>query len=209
MGRGNFLPPLFYWRNKLADIEHVDIQDPQIHEPKGALAANTGEVYVADGATSGAWTSINTLLSFNYGGMYTNHIDAISLSGIGTTPIKFAGFVNDFPSSGITLDTSNNELTVSTAGVYQIAFSLSFATTASADNGIYQFHVAVDGIESVIGFHREMSGTSDTGSGSALGLLTLAAGQTVSILVESQAAGQDDDIDIKMAQLITTSIEEL
>lgn len=35
--------------------EHVNITDPYLHEPKGAATATSGEVYVADGAASGAW----------------------------------------------------------------------------------------------------------------------------------------------------------
>lgn len=37
--------------------EHVDIVDPEIHEPKGVGAATAGQVYVADGLGSGAWTT--------------------------------------------------------------------------------------------------------------------------------------------------------
>lgn len=36
--------------------EHVDITDPELHEPKGVAAASEGRVYIADGAGSGAWT---------------------------------------------------------------------------------------------------------------------------------------------------------
>jgi len=36
-------------------IEHNVITDPEIHEPKGAAAASEGEVYIADGAASGAF----------------------------------------------------------------------------------------------------------------------------------------------------------
>ena len=36
-------------------VEHVDITDPELHEPKGVAAANAGEVYVANGAGSGSW----------------------------------------------------------------------------------------------------------------------------------------------------------
>ncbi len=39
-------------------IQHVDITDPQIHEPKGASAAGANTVYVADGSGSGAWLPI-------------------------------------------------------------------------------------------------------------------------------------------------------
>ena len=34
---------------------HSSLTDPNIHEPKGASTANDKEVYVADGAGSGAW----------------------------------------------------------------------------------------------------------------------------------------------------------
>ena len=35
--------------------EHNAITDPEIHEPKGVAAASADQVYVADGAGSGAW----------------------------------------------------------------------------------------------------------------------------------------------------------
>lgn len=38
-------------------MQHKDIADPEIHEPKGVSSAATGTVYVADGAGSGSWTS--------------------------------------------------------------------------------------------------------------------------------------------------------
>lgn len=36
-------------------IEHVNIDDPEIHEPKGISTATANKVYVADGAGSGDW----------------------------------------------------------------------------------------------------------------------------------------------------------
>ena len=39
-------------------VEHVTITDPNLHEPKGVAAASADEVYVADGAGSGAWGTI-------------------------------------------------------------------------------------------------------------------------------------------------------
>lgn len=38
--------------------EHVDLTDPELHEPKGVAAASADTVYVADGAGSGTWESI-------------------------------------------------------------------------------------------------------------------------------------------------------
>jgi len=39
----------------MAKIQHEDIQDPNIHEPKNIGGANAGDVYEADGAGSGVW----------------------------------------------------------------------------------------------------------------------------------------------------------
>lgn len=36
-------------------VQHKDITDPDIHEPKGASTATSGQVYVADGAGSGSF----------------------------------------------------------------------------------------------------------------------------------------------------------
>lgn len=38
--------------------EHMDITDPEIHEPKGISTATSGYTYVADGAGGGAWEKI-------------------------------------------------------------------------------------------------------------------------------------------------------
>lgn len=41
----------------MADLEHVVIQDPDIHEPKDVSTATAGQVYIANGAGSGAWAA--------------------------------------------------------------------------------------------------------------------------------------------------------
>lgn len=46
----------------MALVEHATITDPNIHEPKGVASASANEVYLSDGAGSGAWESIETLV---------------------------------------------------------------------------------------------------------------------------------------------------
>ena len=36
--------------------EHVDLTDPELHEPKGVAAATSNQTYVANGAGSGSWS---------------------------------------------------------------------------------------------------------------------------------------------------------
>ncbi|MGW8178602.1 MAG: hypothetical protein ACWGQW_07540 [bacterium] len=38
-------------------VKHVELTDPYLHVPKGCSSATAGDVYVADGAGSGAWTA--------------------------------------------------------------------------------------------------------------------------------------------------------
>lgn len=49
----------------MADIQHADIVDPYIHEPKNASTASSNTVYVSDGAGSGNWTLVG-VSTLNY-----------------------------------------------------------------------------------------------------------------------------------------------
>lgn len=42
-------------------IQHKDIPDAQLHEPKGALSAANKSLYFANGSGSGAWRKVNEL----------------------------------------------------------------------------------------------------------------------------------------------------
>lgn len=41
-------------------VQHKTLTDPDLHEPKGVSSATNGQVYVADGAGSGAWKEYPT-----------------------------------------------------------------------------------------------------------------------------------------------------
>lgn len=45
----------------MANVLHSALTGAELHEPKGASTANSGEVYVADGLSSGVWTNAATL----------------------------------------------------------------------------------------------------------------------------------------------------
>jgi len=68
-------------------IEHVDITDPELHEPKGASTAAVDNVYVANGTGSGTWEKItNTSLS----GISSNGTSGYFLLANGTGGFTFA-----------------------------------------------------------------------------------------------------------------------
>lgn len=49
----------------MANVSHANLTGANLHEPKGVASATSGQVYVADGATSGTWTKIKTTHMYN------------------------------------------------------------------------------------------------------------------------------------------------
>jgi hypothetical protein len=123
-------------------------------------------------------------------------VDAVTVATIGTTAKKLAGFSHNGPANNVTADYANDQMTVLTKGDYWVDVTISFGTVASGDSGLYLFHVRVNDVESVIGFHRNMSGTSDKGAAGCGGILSLAVNDVVTLWVESDEVGDTDDIAI-------------
>lgn len=76
-------------------VEHVDITDPEIHEPKGAATAVANSVYVADGAASGGWGQItpsNEVLVHSASDLPTPVSNVITLAA--DTVYRVSGTVN-------------------------------------------------------------------------------------------------------------------
>lgn len=43
----------------MANVAHSSLADPDVHEPKGASTATSGQVYASNGAGSGAWKKLD------------------------------------------------------------------------------------------------------------------------------------------------------
>lgn len=67
----------------MADIQHKDITDPEIHEIKGAAAASAGQVPVADGAGEAPFDTIG-LASLDTAALYADIEDKIDDATIDT-----------------------------------------------------------------------------------------------------------------------------
>tara|TARA_R100001460_G_scaffold4206_2_gene12129 strand:+ start:6864 stop:7334 length:471 start_codon:yes stop_codon:yes gene_type:complete len=74
----------------MANVNHSTLTDPYLHEPKGVAAASSGDVYVANGSGSGAWTAKQTLV----GEILTGTLDNISSASTVYIPIPFAGTIS-------------------------------------------------------------------------------------------------------------------
>ena len=83
-------------------IEHKDLPDSLLHEPKGASTAAVGTVYVADGASSGSFqklpiTSLNITIPEIATAVHTNVDATVSLDG-STLSQTADGSLTDIPS---------------------------------------------------------------------------------------------------------------
>jgi len=136
-----------------------------------------------------------------YATIYSSQNDAVTVSTIGTTAKKLVGFSNNGPSNNLTPDSANDRMVILAKGDYWVDVSVSFGTVAPGDSGLYEFHVRVNDVETVVEFHRNMSGTSDKGSSGCSGILSMDVGDVVTLWVESDEAGDTDDISISNVAL--------
>lgn len=179
-------------------IEHDAIVNAELHEPKGVSAATVNQVYVSDGASSGAWTNSNSLVGASeYAAIYT--ADGSTASAAITTPVELALETNG-PGSVVVPDATNNRITLTTAGDYYIDFSLSY--TGSASNAVWQFHARLDGVESYVGIHRKIGVGSDVGSCSFSGIVTATAGQQLTIYAESDTSSTITVSDAQLSAIL-------
>lgn len=173
----------------MPNVSHVDLTEPNLHEPKGASTAAAGKVYVADGAASGAWAYPGGAV---YGGIASKD-GAIAIDTIGTTAKKLEVFTANEASNLTTPDHTNDQITVTVAGDYLVALQITLATATAGDAGEYQVHLRVNGIEdATMGARQHMSGSNDVESITCQGIVTLAASDILTVYIESDDAGTDD-----------------
>lgn len=167
-------------------IEHVDIADPDIHEPKGVASATAGDIYVADGAGSGAWKPHSWAY---YGEMIIN----TGTTGVAVTAAADATLNTDSDytkynvdwASG-TLDNitfSTDKLQVPIAGVYYLTF---WCTIKIPNNNNYvgvKYSVNDSTPYSTRKIATRSTAANDYRSMSGHGVVTLAANDTVSLYI--------------------------
>jgi len=177
-------------------IEHVNITDPNIHEPKGVAAAAAGTAYVANGSGSGAWRNVSK------GEYACMHCTSTATTGITTAflPLNTASvggtvtWVENIASSGITTDTASGYMQVAEAGVFELNLNVSFL--ASTNPSTFTFTIGVDSglgiveqstsVQAILATTR----TSETSIITLLCLPSLSAGDKIYPLVK-EAAGNE------------------
>lgn len=188
----------------MANIPHSELSGSQLHEPKGVSGATSGQVYIADGSGSGTWT---TQAGASYGGICLNDgAGSDTLGTIGTTAKQFTVFTDDMTSSGVVPDsTTDKDLVVGDSGTYLVSFSIIFGISAAGDAGTYQFRLRVNGSEPTsprnLGTRQTITASATTRGCNFSGYATLVASDSLTVWIESDEAGNTDDIIVYECQL--------
>jgi len=190
-------------------IQHKDITEANLHEPKGVSTASTGEVYFADGSGSGAWAAIPIATEFGEiyieGGSTSFTVPAASAYAVLNPTAEWVegnkNIVTTTPASGI--------LILTTAGTYAISFWCTFTTAALASNLQYYFKYALDGTPAARKLTvQKNTGNADTLNCSASGILVATAGQTLGIHVAGDATTSNTAITVLDAGLNVWKIKD-
>ena len=162
-------------------IQHAVISDPDIHEPKGVAAATAGQVYVADGAGSGAWTPSSV-----YGELYIT--GGTGTQALTTTAALLNTTTNWTAGSSnlTTLDATDGDITTPTAGPYFMHFWISFDTDSVSAGTLYTFYYAVNGVAQPRSFTvQKLTGGVDRMTGGAFGIYAASANDYISLFAKS------------------------
>ncbi len=140
-------------------IEHSNITDPEIHEPKGVATASANDVYVADGAGSGSWEVITP----HGGWRYTN-------IGTGTTftaPTSYTLMNVAGATTHLHYMTNNGAGRLTYTGTpdrhLHAVIDASFKHSSGAGVDVY-FAVYKNGALLTLGDDTEVVGTADSGN---------------------------------------------
>jgi len=189
--------------------EHVDLADPELHEPKGVAAASLGQMYIADGVGSGAWED-------NTG---NTHGDAIITSNTTVTAVTAAvdatlATDSDYVkitaawtlAHGENVTLSTDKIVVGVGGTYFITFWADVLVPLT--NNFIGIKYAVNDTppyssRKVIG---QSQSTSDFLNLSASGVVaSLSANDTLSVYI---AATKTDSLIVQEAGLIAILLHE-
>lgn len=161
-------------------VEHEDIVDPYIHEPKGIAAAVAGAIYVADGAGSGDWTNKNTLAVVPaYGQMYMNENATATSMATASTNYQISGTYTSGLVYGMTF--GSNQITVTNAGIYLVQAYLE-ATQGGGAPEEYRFSIGVNGTANTVGNHITTVADGALSKAHVSSIISLTAGAVLYVM---------------------------
>ena len=194
-------------------VEHKDIPEAGLHEPKGVSTATSKQVYAADGAGSGVWedpeivgqgaaTSGDLAFSTGAGGV-TWEAGRVG----GSTILAAPDFTNQLPSAVDTplqvtfggaqtvteldLDAAGN-LTCLVAGWYTFLWNIRFTRTSGTGVAHLLFRVLINGTQVGNSISSNLASASDVIPFSVSAGLDLAVNDVITAEILRDSAGNDD-----------------
>lgn len=122
----------------MADIQHKNIADPNIHEPKGAAYAAVGTAYVSNGSGSGTWQKVrlasDTLVipSGFYSGSHSQ--GGVNLGTQIFVPLIFTGPTHNWGTTNNISIATPNRITITATGTYLASIQYFGRGTASGQD---------------------------------------------------------------------------
>jgi hypothetical protein len=174
-------------------IEHKDIPEAGLHEPKGASLATSGQVYVADGAGSGEWTNA---LANAANIKIERLLDGLSVASSqlptgldAPMQIEFGPAVNTI-SDPVMLD-ATGMVTINETGTYRIKLSLIYGRTGSTGTSKLYLRVLVNGNQAGQSIQTRITSSDIMVPFSDEAWIYLEAGTTLTYEVLRDSTGND------------------
>jgi hypothetical protein len=182
-------------------IQHKNIADSDLHEPKGISSATVDKTYVSNGLGSGTWQVLPGRAHADMyidGGATTQALSSASAYA----KLNPTGEWTSGVSNILTISPSTGEITLTQAGNYLISFWITFTTTGLSSGTAYRFRFALDGTTNTrtLEAHKPTNG-ADVITCSATGLVTATAGQKLTIYCAGDATSSGANITVTEAGL--------
>lgn len=121
-------------------VEHVNITDPDVHEPKGASTASANQVYIANGSGSGVWTLHRDTGWGNYNDLssgsqvFNTTASKLQIDG-GGSESSSSYLPRSIRGSSELWDTTNDKITpIAVGDAYTVRLNLSIASKTGSPN---------------------------------------------------------------------------
>lgn len=182
-------------------INHKDITDPNIHEPKGVSAAVANRVYLSDGAGSGNWEKVpyNAIDgNIAYGSMVvTGNSVTFPITAAADTTLSTPAQFSLFTGTGAPISGENlfgftfdvNRLIVPYTGVYHITAYMNIASFPSNTSKIALRYLINGSVYSSRGPIIKSAVAGDQSQMFGQGFVSLTAGDYIQLTIGSDTSG--------------------
>lgn len=175
-------------------VQHKDIPNAQLHEPKGINSALADTLYVADGLGSGAWRTLGA-----YGSqVITNNTANLALTAVADTTFNTTSQYTLLTGTGAPWTAENlfgmsfttDRLTVAVKGVYLINLWMQVKSFPSNSAKLaIRYRVNGTGAFSPRKPTAHADGAGDSDIAAGFGILSLNAGDYIQLYVASDTTG--------------------